>query len=368
MAKLRGLLPDQKPRFFGPGAFADYRRDGTVAARKTPRKSSNPLSPITEQQVALWDDALRMTTRAISQQVIEADEIAAGSGFYRRDILIAACYGHMVSWPGWGIFPNGPAAPPLYVTKRGNRSYPPFPLGAPQPINEISSYSVDDSGDPIVIDATTFHPSSPLLERFCCEPQKVLIKVLKNGVEQPHGYKLFFPCEPTEYAPQTGYGTSHHWELPAADFDPPCQNCALVVVQKGTQPVLPWTSLRIPCPTGHGPPPVTPGYYYRSVAGITGPHGFTPSPAFVAAANTQLDGELACYMPAHVQIVQREFKFVDGGFIPQNAGMTETTLPGELCGPSGPEGYYSADPVDPNTSNIFIFGDNYVWGYLLRYT
>lgn len=268
--KRPGFTP--KPRGFRGSLDFAYRSDGSVIARKAPRKRPK-ISPITEQQVATWDDALQIIKLADHQQVQAAYDLSNGTGFFARDILIAGAYGHMTSWPGWGVMPNGSAGPFPYLTQKKLPSFPPRPLGFPQPINIAYNIKVDASEDAVTLDCQTAHDASPLLLKFCCEPIRVPVGTKRRGEEQPHGNKLFFPCDPTTYTPSSDRGKVHHWDLPVDDFDPPCDNCSLVIVEEGSQPVLNFDSLPIPCPSVSPPPPVDAYYLGTYVGGQADPTG-----------------------------------------------------------------------------------------------
>lgn len=298
--RIKGVPPTTTIRHIGQSLSVSYRDDGTAIVKRYPPKRPGKLHPKTEQQVALWDDALAMERWAIPSQRQYASNLAGKTGFYTRDILIAACYGHMVSWPGWGIYPNGGTGPAVAKTSKGQPTFPPRPVNDPQPINALRSLAVTATHAAITVDATTWHPTTPLCARFCCAPTKILVDVRRRGNRVPHGFKLFFPCLPTIYTPTTGYGTAHHWDLPPSDFDPPCDDCALVFLTEETAPVLSWTSLPEACPVR--PPPTDHGYWYFIVGFITGPNGFTPDPGDVAQLDADLASFIACFNNAYTVV------------------------------------------------------------------
>jgi len=96
------------------GAFTvHYLSHGRVSIHAWPVRRGEPRSPVTRDQVAIWDMVLEMIKRAPSPEVSIALAATKGTAFYAKDILIAAAYGNYISFPGWGQFPNGPVGGPV---------------------------------------------------------------------------------------------------------------------------------------------------------------------------------------------------------------------------------------------------------------
>lgn len=268
-----------------PGSISfAYGPNGQVTARKWPKNRPGPLPPTTEQQTAQWDDAMQAIKFALPQQQQKATELVAGTGYYTRDILISAMYGHVYSWPGWGVYANGKESAPLYVNSRGNPTYPPRGPEDPQRTNILTAWNLDTIGDPYIATASTRHPTRPSLMRFCVPRESILVRDTRRGMPTPHGYKYWFGDQPHEYISDMGFGLDHRFVLNAGDFGDVCPNCSLIVCEPGTQPILEWQSLEIPCPPGvQGPGrPAKRGYYWQWTSVLFTGVGQQP-PAFLIA-------------------------------------------------------------------------------------
>lgn len=78
------------------------RADGTVYARKWPRRRRGVLPQITQDQVKVWDTVQAIVRWAEGEEYSLAAAQTGGTAFYTRDLLIMAAYGHLTSWPGYG--------------------------------------------------------------------------------------------------------------------------------------------------------------------------------------------------------------------------------------------------------------------------
>jgi hypothetical protein len=84
---------------------------GGVVYQKWPRKRPGPLHPTTQAQVVTWDAVQAFLPYIAALEFQAAMALTFGTAFYARDMEIMAAYGHHLSWPGWGDFPNGPPLP-----------------------------------------------------------------------------------------------------------------------------------------------------------------------------------------------------------------------------------------------------------------
>lgn len=358
--------PSLGPRMLGGTLTAEYRADGRMVIKKWPRPRRGKLPAVTEQQVATWDDVLAMTKHAIAQQRIEALSLSDGTGFYARDLLISSCYGHTVSWPGQGVYFDGLGTIPLAVNSRGQPTFPPRSVGDPQPVNILTSWQIDSSADPVLISATTYHESLPTLFLFCCEPQKITVYQRRRGQEVVHGNKLFFPCQPAEFASTMPFGQAHVWEVPYGTFAPPCTNCAMVVAEPTVAPLQNWNSLPIGCPTLPPLPPNPLGWYYISVGGSAGPHGYVPPQSVIDAFNAQMDALAACLNSNFFVHEHRGYLYVDALWLPQLAGMVDGSYKEDFCPPTI-TCKYSTTQVDNEVPNLPDPGTwFYDWSFLVN--
>lgn len=101
------------------------------------------LAPINQQQVATWDATLACLKIVSPFEWQAANALTGGTAFYTRDLLLMAAYGHLISWPGWGPFYDGPNTPAYPGQPPGRGYIPPVPLGSPQPTNIITQITVD---------------------------------------------------------------------------------------------------------------------------------------------------------------------------------------------------------------------------------
>lgn len=289
-----------------PGSISfAYGPNGQVTARKWPKNRPGPLPPTTEQQTAQWDDAMQAVKFALPQQQSKAAELVAGTGYYTRDILISAMYGHVYSWPGWGVYPDGPAGAPLYVNSRGNPTYPPRGPDDPQKTNILTAWNLDTVGDPYIITASTRHPTRMSVMRFCTPRENILVRDTRRGMKTPHGYKFWFAKEPHEYISVTGVSLNHEIHMNAGDFGAVCPNCTLIACEPGVKPILEWESLEIPCP----PPPVAPGrppkrgYYWMWTSVAATAVDEEPPPIIVNQNNQVQDSWIAAGTGRGYQII-----------------------------------------------------------------
>lgn len=233
-------------------------RDQTMVVQKWPRKRTGKVPPITAQQQTTWDQVqadIKFPDPGEFQLAIDATQ---GTAFYTRDILILAMYGHYLSWPGWGPYPQGCLIFPssLGLTEGGGMKN--RPLGLPQKVNSISTLTVDDSGDPVKIDVTTKRPADAELAIWCCDPNPCLKFKKTLGEFLPHGYKLFLPCDPTYFVPDRSEPGAYGWDIPCSALE--CSPCHFAIIERSiTPPIVEWTSLLHDCPScGPTPPPPFP--------------------------------------------------------------------------------------------------------------
>lgn len=108
---VKGALPRQM--LTHSRGIISYRTmaDGRVIAQKWPRRRRGPLPMVTQQQVALWDMVQEMVKRPLASDFVTAVEDTGGTAFYPRDVLIMACYGNYLAWPGAGWAADDPIEP-----------------------------------------------------------------------------------------------------------------------------------------------------------------------------------------------------------------------------------------------------------------
>lgn len=130
-------------------------------------------------------------------------------------------------------------------------------------INQLKSFVQE--GDPRfeTVEATIAQPGSPLLAVFCCAFAYVPVFEPRQGNEQEHGKKRWFPCEPQFFAPVSVVGTTYRFEFPRCLCSEQ-GTCYWNIVELGAPPILEWSSLPhrcLPCP------PVT-GTWQQSISKI----------------------------------------------------------------------------------------------------
>lgn len=228
-----------------------------VVVQKWPKKRPGALPPITQQQTRTWDDAQSYVRWPEPSEFNIAMTAVAGTAFYTRDILIMAMYGHYISWPGWGAYPQGCLIFPTSLGLTAGGGMKNRPLGLPQPINSLSTLDVQAFTDHIAIDVTTKVPASPELAIWCCDPVQCLKFKISLGQFLPHGGKVFMPCDPTYFSPDRSSPGAYGWDIPCSAL---CMGGHFAVIQRSiTAPFLDWTSLLHDYPQCSGSPPILDG-------------------------------------------------------------------------------------------------------------
>jgi hypothetical protein len=220
----------------------------TTTVSKWPAKRPGRLPLITQQQQTTWDIVQVDIKSPEPSEFASAIAATQGTAFYTRDILILAEYGHYLSWPGWGPYPQGCLIFPTTLGLTAGGGMKNRPLGLPQKVNGITTLAIDNSSDPVKIDVTTHRPADPELAIWCCAPNPCLKFKKALGVFLPHGSKLFLPCDPTYYTTARSSPGAYGWDIACADLK--CDHCQFAIIERSiTPPIVEWTSQLHDCPS-----------------------------------------------------------------------------------------------------------------------
>jgi len=220
-----------------------------IVVRVRPRKRPGTLPAVTQQQVALWDTAQQIVKQEDTVQQALAMVISDNTAFYARDILISAQYGNYVSWPGFGMWPDGPTEGGVVDRVPGSRAkrLPPAP---PRTINAARTITQQQWIDDLMtIDVDFLLPATTGMQMwmFCTPPQYVMTYQMKQGQQVPHGKKCWFPSVCGNFAPTSGSGASWEWSItPCCKGTDPCYLVFGELDSTGTR--LMWTTLPYQCP------------------------------------------------------------------------------------------------------------------------
>lgn len=351
--KIRGTKPDQLPTKSAGVYYIRYRADGTGVMAKWPRGRPGKKTLPQSEQVQRWDKVILWVRDPESEAYALALQATQANAFYAKDILVMEDYGTYLSWPGWGDYPNGPAAGKVRL-----------PVGTLRDVDGVRRKESYRNAGTLTVILSLWEPSDCRLYVSTLPPTSIASTVIRQGQRQFHGFRLWVPEALGEYAPTAGAGTDQpSWTVPVTVAD----NAELwwfVAHKMASPPGVNWSSALYP-QLGTGPAPGY-GWYYEVGGFIAGPAGFTPDPVDVAALNAAQQAVVDCLRSqAGVTVDQdaREVLF---------AGCDAAGFPGTL-GPSpypacfGYEAFFNAAaPAPPACVSPDPTADVYYWWVLFE--
>jgi hypothetical protein len=217
---VRFLSPPPRQALRGSRGVLNFRylANGRVVVAKAPRsRKLKHMSNTTKQQVVAWDSQLACIKLAPGEDVEFCEALAGKSGFYTRDLLIQAGYGHLISWPGVGVAPAGIVETVVKNGKRRKANILPHGVGNPQLVNTVTSYHLTRTLTKLTITLTTCIDSDPTVWLIPGDYRKIEVPVSRPNRQAPHGQVIFFDHAPVETLTRTGSGDSYTFTRDLSD-------------------------------------------------------------------------------------------------------------------------------------------------------
>lgn len=272
--------------------YTRYDAHGNAVVAKWPRARGKPKSPVTQEQVARWDRAIKWARQPEPEAWNLALGRSAKSSFYARDIIIMETFGTDLSWPGWGKYPNGAAGGEATITP-----------GYLKAIDACFKKGAWRNGGLFSVLLNIWLPATPKLYYSTIEPIPLKTTTSKEGQNVPHGNRLWIAEAEGEYSPTAGAGTTQpSWEV----ADPVGEDKPLwwwVAEKSANQPIVHWSTAAYRLSRTGSKPKF--GYHTAIIGLINVGTGLAPPPHDVAQLNADQDRILSCLRTQPgVQIVQ----------------------------------------------------------------